>query len=129
MEALSGDPVRVSDIRLSYGTWASTFHCACGPTPAPRLAYANRQGLGTVRHVDTQTLWAQQVVRTGRVDLRKVDGEKNPADLLTKHSLSRDRLEVLVGLHGCKYIGGRAGSAPKMRKGTSTKVAMAEAEV
>ena len=91
------------------------------------IGICQRQGLGKVRHLDTQTLWVQQAVRTGKVDLRKVDGEKNPADLLTKHSLSRVRLEMLVDLHGCKYIGGRAESAPKARKGAPPKTTTADA--
>jgi hypothetical protein len=78
-----------------------------------------------LRHLDTHTLWIQQAVRTGRVDLRKVLGEENPADLLTKHSLSRERLEKLVALHGCKYLAGRAASAPKVREGESTRTTMA----
>ncbi len=91
------------------------------------VGICQRQGLGKLRHLDTQTLWVQQAVRTGRVDLRKVLGERNPADLLTKHSLSRARLEMLVGLHGCRYLEGRAETAPKTRKGVSTKVTMASA--
>ena len=47
------------------------------------IGICNRQGLGKLRHLDTHTLWIQQAVRTGRVDLRKVLGEENPADLLT----------------------------------------------
>ena len=49
------------------------------------IGICSRQGLGKLRHLDTHTLWIQQAVRLGRVDLRKVDGEVNPADLLTKH--------------------------------------------
>ena len=89
------------------------------------IGICNRQGLGKLRHLDTHTLWIQQAVRTGRVDLRKVLGEENPADLLTKHSLSRQRLETLVAPHGCKYLGGRAASAPQMREGETTRTTMA----
>ena len=86
------------------------------------IGICSRQGLGKLRHLDTHTLWVQQALRTGRVDLRKVDGEKNPADLLTKHSLSRARLLKLVELFGCEYLGGRAESAPKLRRGEDNKV-------
>jgi hypothetical protein len=72
-------------------------------------------------------LWIQQAVRLGRVDLRKVAGEVNPADLFTKHSLSQLRLEELVVLHGCKYLEGRAESAPLTRTGVSSKTTMASA--
>ena len=89
------------------------------------IGICNRQGLGKLRHLDTHTLWIQQAVRLGRVDLRKVAGEVNPADLFTKHSLSRQRLEQLVELHGCKYIGGRASTAPLAKTGASNKATMA----
>ena len=92
------------------------------------IGICSRQGLGKLRHLDTHTLWIQQAVRTGRVDLRKVLGEENPADLLTKHSLSRQRLEGLVNLFGCKYLGGRAASAPQVRKGQTSRVTMASAD-
>ena len=89
------------------------------------IGICTRQGLGKLRHLDTHTLWIQQAVRLGRIDLRKVAGEVNPADLLTKHSLSKDRMEKLVALHGCRYIGGRAESAPLTRTGVSDKATMA----
>ena len=63
----------------------------------------------------------------GRVDLRKVLGEKNPADLMTKHGLSRERLEMLVKLHGCDYRDGRSGLAPLARTGQSDRITMANA--
>ena len=88
-----------------------------------------RQGLGKLRHLDTQTLWIQQAVRTGKVELRKVAGEENPADLLTKHSLTRARLSKLVDLYGCKYMEGRPESAPQTRKSGSTKFTMADAQL
>ena len=93
------------------------------------IGICTRQGLGKLRHLDTHTLWIQQAVRTKRVDLRKVLGEQNPADLLTKHSLSRQKIEDLVALFGCRYIDGRADSAPKVRTGNPGKTTMAEAEM
>ena len=35
--------------------------------------------------MDVQLLWLQDAVRRGRVQLAKVRGDKNPADLMTKH--------------------------------------------
>ena len=91
------------------------------------IGICQRQGLGKVRHLDTQTLWIQQAVRAGKVDLRKIDGDKNPADLLTKHSITEARLEMLVKVFGCRYLEGRAASAPKERKGASSKFTFADA--
>ena len=91
------------------------------------IGICTRQGLGKLRHIDTHTLWVQQAVRSGRVDLRKVAGEANPADLFTKHSLSRDRLMNLTALFDCEFRGGRAESAPQTRTAASAKTTMAEA--
>ena len=53
-------------------------------------------------------------------------GEDNPADLLTKHSLTRERLIALTKLD-CQFRGGRAEAAPKIRIAPGIKVTMAEA--
>ena len=92
------------------------------------VGICTRQGLGKLRHLDTHTLWIQQAVRTGRVDLRKVPGEENPADILTKHSIGRQRLESLIALYSCRYMEGRAATAPKVRSGASDRVTMADAD-
>jgi hypothetical protein len=65
-------------------------------------------------------------VRSKRVDLRKVAGEVNPADLFTKHSLARERLMSLVKLFELEYRGGRAASAPQTRATISTKATIGE---
>ncbi len=62
------------------------------------IGICTRQGLGKMRHIDTHLLWIQQAVRSGRVDLRKVLGEENPADLFTKHLSSRERVQKEVAL-------------------------------
>jgi len=84
------------------------------------MGICGRQGLGKLRHVDTQCLWIQQRVRDGSVELRKVKGEENPADLFTKHLTSRDRIRSLLDLFGCRYRDGRAAVAPVLRSGVGT---------
>jgi len=93
------------------------------------IGFCSRQGLGKLRHLDTHTLWIQQAVRTGRIDLRKVLGEANPADLFTKHSLTREKLMSLTEIFRCQFQGGRAASAPQRREGVGDKVQMKEANM
>jgi hypothetical protein len=93
------------------------------------IGISTRQGLGKLRHLDTHTLWIQQAVRTGKIDLRKVLGEVNPADLFTKHSLSRERLKGLVTLYDCHFRSGRAESAPKMRTEAADKKTISDADL
>ena len=76
------------------------------------LGISKRSGLGKLRHLDTQTLWLQEKVRMGALEVRKVRGEVNPADLFTKHLPSHDNILQLIKLFGCSYRDGRAASAP-----------------
>ena len=80
------------------------------------LGIAKRSGLGRIRHLDTNTLWLQEKVRTGAIEVRKVKGEENPADLFTKHLPSQDKVHTLVRLFGCECRDGRASSAPLLRR-------------
>ena len=93
------------------------------------IGICSRQGLGKLRHLDTHMLWVQQAVRSRRIDLRKIAGEENPADLFTKHLVSRDKVAQMVRLMGCAYMDGRAASAPQIRKGASGCTTIADADV
>ena len=75
----------------------------------------SRQGLGKVRHLDTQDLWVQQRIRNGDFALYKIKGDDNPGDLFTKAGLSHARIRCLLAILGCHYREGRAESAPKLR--------------
>ncbi len=84
------------------------------------IGVCGRQGLGKLRHIDTQCLWIQQRVRDRTVELRKVRGEENPADLFTKHLVSREKIHGLLSLFGLEYRDGRAAAAPSLRAGAGT---------
>ena len=92
------------------------------------MGIAGRQGLGQLRHLDTHTLWLQQAVRSKRLELKKVAGTSNPADLFTKHSLTREKVLELVELFDSKFATGRAASAPALRKEAGTKRTVASYE-
>ena len=80
------------------------------------IGISSRQGLGKLRHIATHTLWVQQAVRSGAIELRKVRGDINPADLFTKHLSSRERVTNLTELFGCEFREGRPERAPQLRK-------------
>ena len=80
------------------------------------MGICSRQGLGKLRHIDTRSLWVQQRVRDGSIELRKVRGEVNPADLFTKHLPGEDKVKGLLQLFGCRFAGGRALEAPELRR-------------
>ena len=80
------------------------------------MGICTRQGLGKLRHIDTQTLWVQEKVRTKQITLRKVLGDVNPADLLTKFLVGKEKLDQLIKLFGLVALKGRAKSAPLLKK-------------
>ena len=59
----------------------------------------HRAGLGKLRHLETGYLWLQAAVKAKRLQVRKVLGAENPADLFTKHLAAADmwkHLETLM---------------------------------
>ena len=44
-----------------------------------------RTGLGKIRHIDVAMLWLQDLVRKGKIQMSKLPGKENPADLLTEY--------------------------------------------
>ena len=79
------------------------------------IGISKRSGLGKIRHLATHTLWLQEKVRTKAVEVRKVKGEDNPADLFTKHLPSKEKVHNLVKLFGCECRDGRSAAAPLLR--------------
>lgn len=77
------------------------------------LSIVQRQGLGKLRHVNVQYLWVQERVRNGDLDVAKVWGKENPADLMTKHLPASEMLDHLEKL-SIKTDVTRAGIAPQL---------------
>ena len=100
------------DLKLPVRVWTDS---------TATIGVCSRQGLGKLRHIDTQCLWIQQRVRDGSIDLRKVRGDANPADLFTKYLLSSEEIRDLLKLFGCSYAEGRPEAAPALRKAIGTQ--------
>ena len=62
-----------------------------------------------------QQLESKYELRKGAIDVRKVKGDVNPADLFTKHLPCRDNIHQLVQLFGCEYKSGRSEAALLLR--------------
>ena len=62
--------------------WAPRLRIYVGSSAAKSVA--SRVGLGRLRHLEVKFLWLQDAVRQRRLELRKVRGDSNPADWLTK---------------------------------------------
>lgn len=63
-----------------------------------------RQGVGRVRHLEVKTLWVQSLVERKLLAVRKIEGEKNPADIGTK-ATPPPKFKYLRALMGFQRIG------------------------
>ena len=70
-----------------------------------------RKGLGKVRHLATTDLWIQEKVRSKVIELVKILGTENPADVLTKY-VERGIMEKALDRMNLTFMSGRPASAP-----------------
>ena len=59
------------------------------------LGIAERRGSGKMRHVKIGTLWIQEKNQTGELQYTKVQGDNNPADLMT-NNVNRRTLDKMA---------------------------------
>ena len=77
------------------------------------MGIVHRQGVGKLRHIRVQYLWVQQKLQEGELSVKKVLGQDNPADLMTKHLGVMDMRRHLDTL--CVTAGNdRASIAPQL---------------
>ena len=59
------------------------------------IGIVQRLGLGKVRHLAVSDLWVQEKLRSRELSVEKVDGLRNPSDLLTKN-MDGPRIRMLT---------------------------------
>ena len=60
--------------------------------------FVNRRGLGKMKHLQIKDLWLQKEVREGNLEVSKISGKRNPADLMTKILRSAEVKERLSSM-------------------------------
>ena len=73
----------------------------------------HRAGHGKLRHLETGYLWLQAAVRNKKLQVKKVLGTENPADLMTKHLAAADMTKHLLKI-GITPEDGRSGAVPRI---------------
>ena len=87
----------------------------CFTDSSAAIGIVKRTGIGKIRHLQTQYLWIQEVVNSGRVSINKVGTNDNMADLLTKYldsSTIQHHVDRLNLAHSCN----RPDQAPHLTK-------------
>ena len=78
------------------------------------IGVVQRRGCGKLRHVRVGDLWIQEKVADGDLDVAKVAGEWNPADLMTK-SLSENKAKRFMQMINQEFESGRATQALEVK--------------
>ena len=75
------------------------------------IGICRRKGLGKIRHLATTDLWIQDKVRSKQIELLKILGTENPADVMTKY-VGRQAMEKALTTMGMHVLSGRPACAP-----------------
>ena len=76
--------IGVSSMLSDFGIAVdSRMHISTDSSAAKGIC--NRRGLGKIRHIDIHMLWLQERVQSGDIIIKKIGGEDNISDALTKH--------------------------------------------
>ena len=89
------------------GEWGYVLDGAVYVDSSAALGVTKRTGNGKLRHIRVGMLWVQQKEENGEISYRKVKGEDNPGDLMTKY-LAKRVAEKLAGEINMKFEDGRA---------------------
>ena len=101
---------------LGFGVKVKVHSGACAA-----IGMARRRGLGRARPLDVEDLWVQSKVRDGHIDLLKVKGSENPADILTKY-VSADVLQQMSQRINLKFLDGRRPAVPELTPDTISAI-------
>ena len=75
--------------------WGVTMEARVYVDSSAAIGVTQRRGNGKLRHVRVGTLWIQEKVESGELQIFKVSGTSNPADAMTKY-LSGKRIQELM---------------------------------
>ena len=75
------------------------------------IGICRRKGLGKIRHLATTDLWIQDKVRSKQIELLKVLGADNPADVMTKYVNRQSMDKAMAAMNMC-VMHGRPACAP-----------------
>ena len=62
-------------------------------------SFASQRGLKRMRHLEVKELWLQEEVCRGRIQIGKIAGTENPADILTKFLGRQDIMDACLWMN------------------------------
>ena len=87
--------------------WGDASDIAVHIDSSAAIGVVNKRGSGELRHIRVGQLWIQELAEDGEVSIKKVGGEQNVADLMTKNLAERKVLQFVDDMN-CEFLAGRA---------------------
>ena len=85
------------------------------PSINPRCGWLKKSLAGRAIHLAVADLWIQEKRARGEMTFEKVDGEANPADMMTK-GVNGEKIERFCKVLGFEKKEGRHEQAPEFRE-------------
>ena len=106
----------MATVAKEMGMWEVQPSMILDTDSSAAKSFVARRGLGRMRHLEIRDLWLQQEVIKGNIEVRKIPGEDNPADLMTKFLRVEEIRERTRGM-GIELRGGNKAGREKKRPG------------
>ena len=90
-------------IRAIAADFGWDLKIVCNLDSSAAKAMASRVGLGKTRHIEVLYLWVQDIVKNKWLQLRKIPGDKNPSDVLTKSKSYDEMFEMVYDLLNIRF--------------------------
>ena len=106
MAAVKATAEAIGVDRMAHG-WGDASDMTVHIDSSAAIGVVNRRGSGKLRHIRVGQLWIQEMAEEGEVKVRKIGGEQNVADLMTKHLADRKVSQFIENMN-CEARSGRA---------------------
>ena len=100
--------------RLAWD-WGQDLEAWAHVDSSAAIGMIDRRGSGLLRHIKIGHLWIQERAEEGEIQVRKVRGDANVADLMTKH-LNESSVQKYMDMLGCEFRDGRAEATPAVQR-------------
>ena len=83
-------------IQSFWAEFCFKYKIRCFSDSSAAVGIVKRDGIGKVRHLQTQFLWVQEMTTNNKASIHKVGTDSNPADLLTTYLDSKQLTDILL---------------------------------
>ena len=107
----STEAMGMKSLLMDFGIYVDVHVCS---DASAAIGMVMREGLGKVRHLAVADLWVQHKRDSGEIVYSKINGDSNPADMLTR-GVNGEKLQRYVNMLGFRVRHGRHELTPHFK--------------